>query len=73
MSPDERAERQARRESELRQLARVTYHTDRIALLEAIRSLGRCSACASVPHACRAHPPARVRELLLEAGRLLEA
>jgi hypothetical protein len=73
VTPEERAERQARRESELRQQARVTYHTDRIELLEHVRELRRCSACRDVPHACRSHPPARVRELLLEAGRLLEA
>lgn len=73
MTPDEQDERRARRESELRQQARVTYHTDRIALLESIHALRRCAACRDVPHACRAHPPARVRELLLEAGRLLEA
>lgn len=72
MTPEERAERQERRESLARQETRVQFQADRIELLEAAHALRRCSACASVPHACREHHPARLRKMLLEAARLLE-
>lgn len=60
-------------EDSLRQAARVNYHRDRMALLDEIADLRACSACAVAAHVCRVHTPAKLRDLLVEAGRLLES
>lgn len=59
------------REAELRHGSRVAYHERRVELLQQIDELRRCAACASVPHACRTHPPDCLRRMLLEAFDVL--